>query len=159
MLCGYECESVSHVLWDCPAYSNSRSTFLQKLKTILGDSYENFRVLDSLGKASFILGNELWEEHFDTRLALVKEYIIDIWEDRKSKLYGDSQCALQPSLQSPAGDLGDIAGVVGQDGKSMCQEGKPGTGKLDVVNNDVCMCGSAHANGCVVNGMSAMAAY
>ena len=37
----------------------------------------------------------------------------------------------------------------------MCQEGKPGTGKLD---DCVCLCGSAHNNGCVVNGMNAMAA-
>ena len=148
MLCGAECESVSHVLWDCPAYSRSRTAFLQKLQMEMGDSYESFDVLDSLGKASFILGNELWEENFASRLSLVKEFIVDIWEERKSKLYGDSQCTQQPSPHSPAGDLGDVARVQGR-------TGKPGTGKL---NDCVCLCGSALNNGCVVNGMNAMAA-
>ena len=41
-------------------------------------------------------------------------------------------------------------------GKRLCQEGKPGTGKL---NNDVYLCGSATASGCVVDGLSATAAY
>ena len=27
-LCGNECESVSHVLWECPTYSSSRADFL-----------------------------------------------------------------------------------------------------------------------------------
>ena len=33
-LCGAECESVVHVLWECPAYSNCRLTFLEKLQEI-----------------------------------------------------------------------------------------------------------------------------
>ena len=33
--------------------------------------FEHFDALDSLGKSSFILGSELWEEHFDSLLALV----------------------------------------------------------------------------------------
>ena len=32
VLCGNECESVSHVLWECSAYSNSRADFLLKLQ-------------------------------------------------------------------------------------------------------------------------------
>ena len=43
--------------------------------------------MSSLDKSSFVLGNELWEEHFESLLALVKVYIIDIlWEERKSVL-------------------------------------------------------------------------
>ena len=38
--------------------------------------------MSSLDKSSFVLGNELWEEHFESLLALVKAYIIDIWEER-----------------------------------------------------------------------------
>ena len=49
------------------------------------------------------------------------------WEERKSRLYGDVECAQQPRPHFPTGDLGDIAGV---NGKGMCQGGKPGTGKL-----------------------------
>ena len=103
--------------------------------------------MSSLDKSSFVLGNELWEEHFESLLALVKAYIIDIWEERKSKLYG---CAQQPP---PTGDLGEIAEVNGQNSEVMCQGGKPGTGKL---YTDVC---SAHTSGCMVDGLGAMAAF
>ena len=54
--------------------------------------------------------NELWEEHFEFLLALVKAYIIDLWEQRKSK-YGNVECAQQPRPHSPTGDLGEVAGV------------------------------------------------
>ena len=43
-----------------------------------------------------------------------------------------------------------------QNGKGFCQGGKPDTGKLC---NDVCLCGSALSSECVVNGLSATAAY
>ena len=129
VLCGDECESVSHTLWDCSAYTSIRAQFLQKLKAILGGSYARFEAMSSLDKSSFVLGNELWEEHFESLLALVKAYIIDIWEERKSKLYGDVECAQQPRPHSPTGDLGKIAGVNGQNSEGMCQGGKPGTGR------------------------------
>ena len=38
-------------------------------------------------KSSYVLGSELWESKFDGLLSLVKEYIIDVWEIRKHKLY------------------------------------------------------------------------
>ena len=57
--------------------------------------------------------------------------------------------AQQPCPHSPTGDLGEIAGVNGQNSKEMYQGGKPGTGKL---YTDVCLCGSAHTSGCVVDG-------
>ena len=43
LLCDAECESVSHVLWDCPAYVSIRSAFMLELRRELGDS--TFRVL------------------------------------------------------------------------------------------------------------------
>ena len=43
LLCDAECESVSHVLWDCPAYASIRSAFMLELRRELGDS--TFRVL------------------------------------------------------------------------------------------------------------------
>ena len=46
-LCGAECESVVHVLWECPAYSNCRLTFVQEL---LGDKYIDFDSLNYLEK-------------------------------------------------------------------------------------------------------------
>ena len=55
--------SVQHI------YSNSRADFLLKIyiyrRRYIGNGFERFDVLDSLGKSSFILGSELWEEHFD----------------------------------------------------------------------------------------------
>ena len=43
LLCDAECESVNHVLWDCPAYASIRSAFMLELRRELGDRY--FRVL------------------------------------------------------------------------------------------------------------------
>ena len=71
----------------------------------LGNGFERFDASDSLGKSSFILGSELWEEHFDSLLPLVKEYVVDVWEARKIKLYGDDS-------QSSTGDLGEFTGIV-----------------------------------------------
>ena len=45
LLCDAECESVSHVLWDCPAYASIRSAFMLELRRELGDRFEHFRVL------------------------------------------------------------------------------------------------------------------
>ena len=68
------CERVSHTLWDCSAYTSIRAQFLLKLKASLGGSYARFEAMSSLDKSSFVLGNELWEEHFESLLALVKVY-------------------------------------------------------------------------------------
>ena len=57
-----------------------------------------------------MLGCELWMENFDSMLALVKEYIIDLWEVRKVKLYGEP-CSTHQSL---TGDLRDDTVVGGQ---------------------------------------------
>ena len=70
--------------------------------------------MSSLDKSSFVLGNELWEEHFESLLALVKAYIIDIWEERKSKLYGDVECAQQSRPRSPTGVLGKLLELMGR---------------------------------------------
>ena len=37
LLCDDECKSVSHVLWECPAYSSLRRNFLVALQEKLGD--------------------------------------------------------------------------------------------------------------------------
>ena len=49
------------------------------------------------------------EEHFDSLLPLVKDYVVNIWEARKIKLYGDDS--------SSAGGLGEFTGIEGQSGK------------------------------------------
>ena len=63
LLCDAECESVSHVLWDCPAYASIRSAFMLELRRELGDRFEHFQSLDSFQKSSYVLGSEAWEEY------------------------------------------------------------------------------------------------
>ena len=47
-----------------------------------------------------MLGSELWESKFDGLLNLVKEYIVDIWEIRKHKLYDSTQDPVNNSIFS-----------------------------------------------------------
>ena len=56
-------------------YTSIRAHFLLELKASLRGSYARFEAMSSLDKSSFVLGNELWEEHFESLLALVKTYI------------------------------------------------------------------------------------
>ena len=100
-LCGNECENVSHVLWECSAYSSTRASFMKKLQELLEDDYEDFESLENVEKSSYLLGNELWESKFDGLLALVKEYIVDVWEIRKHKLYDVTQDLVCNSVFSP----------------------------------------------------------
>lgn len=64
-----------------------------------------------------ILGSELWEEYFDSLLRLVREYIVDIWETQKIKLYADDSAQSQSSAR-------DITGIVWQSVKDMSLGGK-----------------------------------
>ena len=51
------------------------------------------------------IGCELWESKFDGLLSLVKEYIIDVWEIRKHKLYdSDSGPGQQLHSRSSPGE-------------------------------------------------------
>ena len=66
-------------------------------------------------KSSYVLGSELWESKFDRLLVLVKEYIVDVWEIRKHKLYdSDSGSGLQLHTQSSPGER---SGKFSQNGK------------------------------------------
>ena len=40
IMCGDECESAVHVLWECPAYIDSREEFVVKLRAILGEAQQ-----------------------------------------------------------------------------------------------------------------------
>ena len=42
-LCDDECESVVHVLWECPAYKDSREEFKVKLKATLGKAFRDLK--------------------------------------------------------------------------------------------------------------------
>ena len=162
-MCGDECESVFDVLWECFVYKDKREGFMVKLRAVLGEAFKDFEALDNIDKASFVLGYELWTENFDVLLALVKEYIIDLWEVRKVKLYEES-CSTQLQSQFSAGDSRDGTVVGGQrNGKfgKISHSGRV-TGKLCVVDDLLCVhsceLGSADFCGCVVTGMIARAA-
>ena len=123
-LCGAECESVVHVLWECTAYSSSRASFTEKLQELLGDSYANFDLLSNVEKTSYVLGSEHWEKNFKSLLFLVKEYIVDVWEVRKQILYGDDACPSHLQSQSSVGDLGGVTGVDGHRSGKLDKRGK-----------------------------------
>ena len=84
----------------------------------------------------------------------MKEYVVGVWDARKQKLYGDDLCPSQ--LQSLAEDL-QPAGVERQMDGKLRSSGERGTDGKDLPVC-ICMCGSVHNCGCVVNGSGAMAA-
>ena len=47
-LCDAECESVVHVLWECPVYKGSRDTLMAKLKNLLGKTLKGFDSLSDI---------------------------------------------------------------------------------------------------------------
>ena len=59
-----------------------------------------------------MLGSELCESRFDVLLSLVKEYIVEVWEIRKHKLY-DSASGPSQQLHSQCSP-GDLAVAKGQ---------------------------------------------
>ena len=139
LLCDAECESVSHVLWDCPSI---RRAFMSELRRELGDRFEHFQSLDSFEKSSYVLGSEAWEEYSS---GLIKDFVLGVWEVR---LYGEHANIHQSHSQN---DSGDLSGVAGGDGELGCLCGKAGT-------NHLCD-GSAHSSGCVVNGYGCLLSY
>ena len=140
-LCGNECENVSHVLWECSAYSSTRASFMKKLQELLEDDYEDFESLENVEKSSYVLGSELWESKFDGLLALVKEYM--------TVTQGSG---LQLHTQSSPGER---SGKFSQNGKFNQNDMSGQKGKVHLGPN---VSSSAHYRGCVVNGSGAMAA-
>ena len=135
------------------AYKDSREGLMIKLRSTLGEAFKDFEALDNIERASFVLGCVLWMENFDSVLALVKGYIIDLWEVRKVKLYGEP-CSTQPQCQSLAGDPSDGTVVGGHRSGKFGKFSHSGrvTGKLSTcITNDSCKTGSAYT-GCMVNG-------
>ena len=79
---------MGHFLWNCPVYSERRALFLDHLKNNLGNEFEHLKKLRYSREIEFHSGDR-------ALLRLVKSYIIDIWELRKSKLYGSGTGPLQ----------------------------------------------------------------
>ena len=79
---GDECESVVHVLWECPVYDSIRNTFMGELDKLLGGgggNFEEFSTLDNFNRTGFILGCENWDRYyFKALLKLVKNFVLAI---------------------------------------------------------------------------------
>ena len=156
------------VLWNCPAYNIIRKSFMEELSHLLGPKFSQFLSLDSVKKTSFILGSELWEENFSALLSLVKRFIVDVWEARKIKLYGNDSCPSklpsQHSAENLAGTKGKLAGkslLYENVNKGNINKSKELMAGLGVGDNNNCMQvedSSAHHCGCVAYGSLAMAA-
>ena len=46
---------MSHVLWECSAYSRTRASFMKKLQELLEDDYEDFESLENVEILSYVL--------------------------------------------------------------------------------------------------------
>ena len=80
-------------------------------------------------------------------LGLVKDFILDVLELRKVRLYVDNPCVQQTQSQIASGELQGVAGGRGELG---CLGGETDTS----CSYGVCsfLNGSAHCSGCVVYG-------
>ena len=156
-LCGAKCESIVHVSWECLVYSNCRLTLLKKLQELLGDKCIDFDSLNYLEKTSYVLGSELWEDDFSSLLSIVKEFIADVWESRKLRLYGENACP-GPQPNSSRWDLGQDGKLNGRNGRSGKLSHSSDVIGACICSNDVNMCGSAHC-GYVVNGSVANGSF
>ena len=83
------------------------------LQASLGGSYARFEAMSSLDKSSFVLRNELWEEHFESLLPLVEAYIIDIWEELNLGYMAMLNVLNNPVLTLQLGILGKLLGLMG----------------------------------------------
>ena len=102
-------------------------------------------------------------ENFEDTLRLVKEFIVDEWEVRKQKLYGEDTFPSHHQCQTLAGDAGPVTGGGGLRVSKMGKlqdKGKLGKFHVQVYSGNVHSsdCGSAHCSGCMVNGISARTA-
>ena len=92
---------------------------------------------------SYVLGSELLEQNFKSLLRLVKYFIVNVWEVRKQKLYGEDSCPTQLQSQSSPGGLGGATGVEGQ------RDGKFRDGEFGVLCLYACRVSVAACNVCV----------
>ena len=121
----------SRVLYGCPVYSTQINDFMCKLQVLLRDRFEDFESLDNFEKASFVLDSELGEDDFSSMLDLVKDYIVDVLELRKARLYDKNLSFPQAQCKNSSGKLGDV----GDGGSLRCLHGK-----VDTTISCTCTC-------------------
>ena len=56
------------------------------MQKLLGDGYADFDLLSNVEKTSHVLGSEHWEKNFKSLLFLIKEYVVDVWGNKKTNI-------------------------------------------------------------------------
>ena len=84
VLCNCVCESVEHVLWECPAYNNNRSVFINSLSKIL---CSDFHLMSAFEKTRYIFDQSIWEcnGHFDHWFSNIKRLFVRCLEFAQGK--------------------------------------------------------------------------
>ena len=124
------CGSVQHIHF-C---SSCREGFRAKFKELIGNSFEQCSDID---KTAYVLGSDLWEENFEDTRRLVKEFIVDVWEVRKQKLYGEDACPSHHQCETLTGDAGPATGGGVLRASKLQDNGK--LGKFHVYSGKMCM--------------------
>ena len=74
VFCNCDCESVEHVLWECPAYSNNRSVLINSLSKIL---CSDFHLMSAFEKTRYIFDQSVWEcnGHFNHWFSNIESFL------------------------------------------------------------------------------------
>ena len=113
LLCDDECESVSHVLWDCPVYNTLRNDFLCKLQELLGDRYEHFDSLDSFEKHLLFWVMSCGRMTSALCLILLRTTSLTFWSYRRLGYMAKISAFHSPSVTIHLGNWGMLGTVVG----------------------------------------------
>ena len=98
----------------------------------------------TMRKKSWKQGNPPSNTIKDT-IIILKEFIVDVWEVRKQKLYGEDTCPSHHQCQTLAGDAGPVTGGGGLRVSKMGRlQDKAKLGKLGKFHVQVCS-GNVHA--------------
>ena len=49
-----KCESILHVLWECPVYDTITNTFMEDLDNLFGGSFEEFSAHNNFERMGFV---------------------------------------------------------------------------------------------------------
>ena len=130
--------NISRSVWslfvELPGLFRAPCIIFRASKNNLRNEFEHFKSCDIAGKSHFILGTELRGCRYEELLRLV---IIDIWELRKSKLYGSGTGPLQYRSRP---------------GRDTVRQGKGKFGKLGGEKSCIVVYGSARSSECKAHG-------
>ena len=83
VFCNCDCESVEHVLWECPAY---RSVFINSLSKILCSDFHLMSAFEKTSISSIrVFGNVMVTLIIGSQI--LKAFLCSVWNLSKEKLY------------------------------------------------------------------------